>query len=224
MNDRDFGPEEFERLLGLPEDHPERVRVEQSDRFIAWKHMLETFERPPDGRMPARERAEAEANLARRVEAALARGGVAGPSRPVSPRRSWLEAMLGGRSLRPALAIAMVLIVAAAGWWSVDRMRERPAVRGAGEATRFDLRATPLDGGLELRWAAIPGARRYALVFFGSDLTEMARVDSLEESLLTLRATNRPAGLVAGQSLMVQVTAFRAMDEVASKPIAIRVP
>ena len=72
MTDREFEAEEFERLLALPEGHPERVQAERSSRFIARKRMLDAFESPPDELLAPHELARAEADLAERVARAVA--------------------------------------------------------------------------------------------------------------------------------------------------------
>ena len=228
MNDREFEAEEFERLLGLPEGDPERVRAERSSRFVAWKHMLETFEKPPDEMLTRRERVQAEADLAERVGRALARLGTAEPlqQRPASTRSSWLDRWMEGRrwaALRPALAVAAVVVVAAAGWWSIGRLNERSAVRSVG-GSALALRAIAARQEVELRWDAVPSARMYRLVFSGPDLTDRARIDSLYETRFTLRATNLPAGLARGEVTLVEVVALRETDAITSKPVSIRVP
>ena len=43
MTERPFSPEEFVRLLSLPETHPERVRAEASGMLEAWRRMLGEF-------------------------------------------------------------------------------------------------------------------------------------------------------------------------------------
>lgn len=225
MSQLRFDPEEFERLQGLPEDDPERVRAERSGRLPAWRRMIEAFEAPPDRPLSPQELAEADSELEQRVARAIAGGEAARPARPrrAGSPRSWFPAW-GAGGLRVALASAAIAIVAVAGWWSLDRPRDRAAVRSAGEAMILAVTATPIDAGVELRWAAVPGARMYRVVFFGSDLNERARVDSLPENHLTLRAEHLPAGLLRGQSVLAEVTAVRADDELSSKPISIRVP
>jgi hypothetical protein len=229
MNDREFEAEEFERLLGLPEGDPERVRAERSSRFVAWKHMLETFEKPPDELLTPRERAQAEADLAERVRRAVARLGTAEPSRqrPPSTTGSWLDRWMEGRRsavLRPALAMAAVVVVAAAGWWSIDRLNERSAVRSADDSSAMALRAIPSRQEVELRWLAVPGAKMYRLVFSAPDLRDRARIDSLHVTRFTLRATDLPAGLARGELTLVEVIALRENDAITSKPVSIRVP
>ena len=122
-----------------------------------------------------------------------------------------------------ALAFASVAIVAVAGWWSIERLRETSAVRSVGGET-VEVSAAPVSGGIELRWRAVAGARIYRVLFYGSDLTELARVDSLQETRLALRADHLPRGLVSGQSVLVDVTAVLPYDQITSKTIAIVVP
>lgn len=62
MNEQRFEPEEFERLLALPEGHPERMSAERSGRLLAWKQMLDGFESPPDVLFTPQELARARRN------------------------------------------------------------------------------------------------------------------------------------------------------------------
>lgn len=145
------------------------------------------------------------------------------PARPAPRDASWLAGLLtGGR--RFALAAAAVAIVAAAGWWSVGRLQERPAVRGSGTAQSIELRSQPTAGGIELSWTPVAGATMYRLVFFGPDLSEQARVDSLVTTRFTLRSDRLPAGLARGRTVRVEVAAVLPYDTFASKSVSIALP
>jgi hypothetical protein len=224
MNEREFEAEEFERLLALPEGHPERVQAERSSRFIAWKRMLEDFESPPDELTAPHELERAEAELAERVERAKARLDMPEPSRQRSDS-SFQRGRAGGwwASLRPAFALAAVAVAAAVGWWSFDRLHEGSAVRSSGEDD-VAVRALSTADGVDLRWSAVPGATMYRLIFLGPDLTERARIDSLHDTRYELPATNLPVGLARGEPTLVEVTAFRPTGWIISKPIPIQVP
>jgi hypothetical protein len=235
MNDGRFDPDDFPRVLALPEDHPERIRAERSPRFQAWKHMLAEFESPGDVLLSPEERSAAEGELAGRVERVL-------PARPaarVGERRAesirvrdargptaWFSAWLRAPAWKPALAVAAVAIVATLGWWSFERVREPGVVRGVGGATAaFDLRAAPGRDGLALTWPAVPDADAYRVVFYGADLAERARVDGLPEPRMTLRAGALPAGLGHGETALAEVTALRRGDAIAtSRMTSVRVP
>jgi len=228
MNEREFQPEEFARLLALPQDDPERVRAERSSRFVAWKHMLEAFESPVDELLAAPERARAEAALAERVQRAMTHVGTAEPSprRSALTKASWLERWMAGNrwaALRPALAVAAAIVVVGVGWWSIGHFNQPAAVRSAGESV-VALRSTSVSQGVELRWSAVPETRFYRLTFFGPDLTERARIDSLLDTDFVLRAASLPAGLSRGQPVMVEVTAVRRADVVRSRPVSIQLP
>lgn len=221
MNEERFEPEEFERLLALPEDHPERVRAERSGRLAAWQHMLDGFESPPGELLSSQDLARAEAELAQRVERATAPAPAR--VRPAIREASWLtEWRTGGR--RVAVAFAALAIVAAAGWWSVEQRRERPAVRGSAARQALELISRPVAAGVELSWTPVPGATMYRLVFFGPELTELARVDSLVGTSFALRADQLPAGLASGQTVLVEVAAVLPYDTFASKSVSIAVP
>jgi hypothetical protein len=224
MNEHRWDPEEFERLMKLPADDPERIRAERSEQFMAWKHMLSAFESPPDQLLEPRDLAAAEAELAARVERAVGGEVAPGVARRAVPARggSWFAGWKP--ALKPALAFATVAVVAAAGWWSFVRTREPSPVRGTGGQADVVLTSARISAGVELRWSAVAGARGYAVLFLAPDLTELARIDSFSRTHLTLRAGALPAGLASGQSVLVEVTALRPYDKLASKPITITVP
>jgi hypothetical protein len=232
MTEERFTPDEFARLLSLPDDHPDRQRAERTPQFQAWCQMLQEFERPSNAPLPAAEIASA----GRELEARLARGlgraqpngaGEAGP-RPTSGRTfaDSFAAWFRGPTMRPALAFAAVAVVAGFALWSASRPPAPRAVRGSGESAVLAVgEPRAISGGIELTWTQVDGAETYRVVFYGGDLRENARVDGLTEPRLRLQRNALPAGLTPGADVLAEVMAMRHGDPIAtSKTRAIHLP
>jgi hypothetical protein len=202
---RALGPAARARLrayrdFATPGDVPSGARVDDAERRLG-----EALERELGVSIGG----EAERSSA----AAAATGG---------PRRagSFLDALLGPR-LRPAVAIALVVIVAGGAWLSTTSRRggEGPVMRGGSTTSPgVELTATarPLpDGALRLEWTPFPEATSYTLVFQSPDLTELARVPDVREPRFDLRAASLPSGLGSGGHVLWRVIAMRGADEIA---------
>lgn len=150
------------------------------------------------------------------------------PFRPPGPAppgglRGLFAWATGDRRLRPALALAVVLVMAVGIWTQVAprRDREAPLLRGpAGTAAPGAWaafpRATPIDDGrARLEWSPAPQATSYAVTFLGDDLHEIARVGDLVTTTLDLEHDELPAGLLPGQVVLWRVTAYAGRDEIA---------
>jgi len=217
MSEERFTPDEFARLVSLPASHPDRQRAERTSQFEAWRVMLREFEQPSGAPLSAAELAAAGRELERRVVQTL------DPISRVVTRPSWsgaLSAWLRGPASRPALALAAIVVVTGAALWVATSRPPGPrAVRGAGEAPAIVL-APPraVEGGIELRWTPVAGAEAYRVVFYGADLGESARVDGLSAPRLVLRRDALPSGLQHGGQALVEVTALRGGDPVATSP------
>ena len=237
MSDR-LDPEQLAELLDLPEDDPRRRAAEADPRVQARLRAYREFVSPVD--MPEGAQLKtAEDHLGRMLErelgvtlapepGAVGTPPVPGPSRGVAPRstarpRSGWWALLFQPSLRPALALAG-LVVVAGGAWLVATMREpeSPVMRDATPSLPdggFAGVAEPerlSDGALRLSWSAEPEADAYAVVFLSPDLTEIARVADVRDTHLDLRTHELPAGLVPGRLVLWRVLALRGPDEIAS--------
>ena len=228
MSDRPFSPEEFVRLLALPEDHPERRQAEVSGKLDAWRRMLHEFEEPGAGDATATELARADAVMAQRVESMLGTptGVPPGAARPASGGPSllaWLASIWSRPALRPAFAMAALMIVAGTSWWMVGSRAPR-AVRGVSEdGIVVETRET--SEALELTWAPVPGAEHYRIRFFGPALREIARRDDVVEPRLRFERGALPAGIASGEEVVIDVAAMRGNDALAvSKARAVRMP
>jgi hypothetical protein len=221
MGDVRWTPEEFARLLSLPEGHPDRIAAEADPAFDAWRRMSEAFVRNDAGPLDEADLAGPRAELSARLERELgiAPAGAPARRRSVIPARgSWLDAFFGprgGPAPRAALALAVLSVVALAGWWVMARPPGAPALRGAPPPEGVVL-APPVRTGpsLELHWAVVTGADAYRVVFYDATLAEVARVDSLVAPMLVLSSSALPAGLVAGARVEVEVVALSRGDPV----------
>ena len=167
----------------LPADDPRRRHLETCPRCRGRVAARELFLTPGDtGDLEGL--AAADAELARRLEAALARPTqAAGVS---SRRRFWY-------ALAAILALGTVGLTVS----EIQRLREGSLPR-VGERLRGDEPATQVEvtageQGLRLSWAAAPPAETYLFRFLGADLADVGqRVAS--RSSLALAVSDLPAG------------------------------
>ena len=135
---------------------------------------------------------------------------------------------LGAPRLRPAFALAVVVVVAAGVWSQVGPRRdgEAPLLRGPAGGTAATpgawgahARVTRLDDRrTRLAWTPAPQATGYAVVFLAQDLHEIARVGDLATTTLVLDREALPPGLASGQVVLWRVTAYAGADELARSP------
>ncbi|HTM58437.1 MAG TPA: hypothetical protein VL123_08490 [Candidatus Udaeobacter sp.] len=226
MNDDRLSAEDFARLTSLPEDHPERRRWAGSPEFEARLRLWREFETSAGGSLSAEDAGLAARELERRVESevrggAAGRGGaVAAPSRDAAAARpagrSWLQRIFGAPP-RAAVAFATILVVAVATTWFLARERTVPAERGTVEHAAIELMAPrPTANGIELDWTRVAGADGYRVVFYGAELTEVARIDRVSTTHVELRSGALPQGLVAHRDVMAEVQALHGEDVIAT--------
>jgi hypothetical protein len=216
-------PIDYALLADLPADDP-RVRAldaRQRAELAAYRDFVGT----PDD-VAAEQLAHADAQLAAALDAAI---GVApapaapAPRTPVAPPRPGvldvLRMLLAGSGLRPAYALAAVLVVAGGLYWNQARLAG-PVLRGD-EAAAIEV-AAPVMGEavVTFAWQAVADAERYEVRLYGGDLEETGRHDAGAGTLLSLPRARLGPG--AGEVLW-QVVAFRGTDEVArSRPVTLR--
>jgi hypothetical protein len=230
MSDPRLDPERLAELLDLPEDDPRRRTVEDLPRLRARLRASREFLRPTD--LPAGAQVEAaEDQLGRMLERELGvtlgtdveagdttrrHGGAAGAGSRTG-RWAWLVSP----ALRPALAVA-ALVVIGGGVWLASSLREPDApvlreVTPAPQESAFAGDPEPArlgDGALRLSWTAHPEADAYTVVFLSSDLVEIARVGPSRSTHLDLRPHELPAGLVRGRPVLWRAVALRGTDEI----------
>jgi len=233
-------PDEFARLVVLPEDHPDRRRWQGSAVFESRLRLHDRFVAGDATSLDAVSRADAERELGARIARELvAEHPPREPGHGERARERVLDLRAGGRRRSPGpdgrtrahgrgaiLALAAVLVVVAAATWVVVRPPERRVVRSVTTTERLALAAPRVTaGGIALEWTAVPEADHYDVVFYGSDLNEIARVKDLATPRLVLGPGALPAGLSHGQDVLAGVIATRAGDTIAaSKTRGLRVP
>jgi hypothetical protein len=223
-----FTPEEFERLLALPEDHPDRRRVEATAEFEAMRRMHDEFERPSDTLLSSDQLEAASRELSRRVAVGggavdrppVASGGEA--RRASTQRRSFASRvleLLRTPASRAGLALACGVVVVVALWWSEHRGQQPNALRGAREDGAFEVTLIlERRDAVELRWARVAAADAYRVVFLGADLGETAHVDVADVTRIELRRSELPAGIAAGTRVSFEVVALRRGVTIATTP------
>lgn len=240
MNDRRIEPEDLGGLEGLPPDDPRTRALEGQPRARAQLRAYRDFVAPgdaPDGaRVP-----EAEAQLKEALERELGvtiagdaedAGGRAAQRRPKAgastalPRRGGFWSVFEPR-LRPAFALAALVIVAGGAWlFTATRREGGPIMRGSAPPVvqgGLVVRAAPerlADGSLRLSWTPAAEAESYAVVFLSPGLVEIVRVDGLRDTFFDLEPRALPAGLERGSRVLWRVVAMRGVDEVGRSPVA----
>ena len=226
MIDDRFTPEEFSRLMALPEDHPDRRRAAASAQFEAMRRMLGEFERPVDALLSAEQVEAASLELQRRLAAAAApvdrvpatpdaERMHAKPPSIVARTLGWLNAPAG----RVGLAFVCAVVVVGVTWWSTHRSPREEAVRGVPESGAFEIAvAHESHDGLTLHWNPVAGAEAYRVVFLGADLAEIAHVDVTRGTEFMLRRAALPAGAPSGGRVSIEVVAVRDGATVATTP------
>lgn len=242
--------EDLATIAAAPLDDPVRREAEACARcrarLLAFAAFVEPLD-PPD----AAGIDEADAALAARLEATTGGRVRAGagviPMMPLaqerapalagrSPRTSadasparWsarVIAIFGRPALRPAWALAVVLLMAWGAWES--GWLQRPGGEGIelrGESgvpgDRFGTReaSAEADGAVRVSWSAVPGADHYAVIVCDASLREAGRVEAGVETTARLD----PAllrRLSAEGPLFWGVIASRGGDEIARSEIA----
>jgi hypothetical protein len=180
--------------------------------FEARLRLFREFESP--SATPSFATADAD-RLATRVLAALP---------PVRAResRSWLAGLLSlfaQPGPRAALALGTLAVVAGTATWFAGRNTAPDrAVRGEAGSTFVITEPRRLANGIELSWTAVPGATGYRVLFYGVDLHEITRVDQVKETKLLLDPAALPAGLTAGQEVLIEVSALVGSDPMVTTP------
>lgn len=204
MRHEPWSPDEFARLLALPDGHPERERAKASPAFEAWCRMHEEFSTATPGEAAA-DLAEAEQELARRLEGS-------GRTRPTitpmparrAPRAWWAE---------PMARAAALLLVTAIGVATWRGLQESSVSRVRGDQGRPGelVLAPPRSSapGVVLEWSAHAEASNYRLAFYDRALAEVARIEVPEGTRYVLRPGFDVPGLAHGEIVNVAVLAMR---------------
>jgi hypothetical protein len=215
MTEEGLTPEEFSRLVALPENDPERVRAGSRPDFEARLRLYREFESPEAPPVPPAASAAAARTVTARVLAEVR------PSHPAG--RSWLAPLVRffeQPAPRAALAFGALFVVVGTAFWFTTRL-ESPdpgAVRGEPESMFTIAEPRSFPDRVELSWPAVPGAEAYRVVFYGPDLNETARVEDLHVTTLGLDRRALPKGLEPGIEVLAEVTALAGGDAIAKSP------
>jgi hypothetical protein len=232
-----FEPEELAAVVELPPDHARRAHARECARCGALLESYEAFLSADAGAASPREVAEADAKLGAAIAAltgvdpAAALSGVvrSGPAAraedtPGAPRvgqagrpdrPSWWRWALTpqGRLAYAAAAIAVLGIALL-----LPRQRPEsaipqvPVLRGGAPGAAFTVARAALDpAGLAIAWPAWPGADAYQLVFYTSDLREVARRAAVTDTAIVVPRDALPAAEADGV-LLVRVLALHGGD------------
>jgi len=227
--------EELGRIAVLPEGHPERCHLDGCARCQALLVMLRSFETPA-GHPEGAGFEAADPRLRATIEELVCEGHERTETSPARAER--VRAPAGGRGwrwpglARPRLAWAFAALVVVSGasvtLWRVTappvEMRATPSAPWSGTPFVSEP-ARPVEGGMELRWDAVPGATGYRVVFFDPTLRELARLEPTSATTMQLRADSLPAGLARGVVVGWQVEALAGNDPLARTATrALRVP
>ncbi len=226
-------------LAHLREDDPRRIEAMRSPRTRA---LLATYQdfltQPPAEPLPGARLADADRRLAEALDRELALPATAvgdpgaattEPRRALkdAPRRGLLE-LLFAPALRPAFALAAVVLVAGTVWMATSQRRtptDEPVMRGDAAGSFRAQIQSQTEGRATLTWTAVTGADHYELRFYAQDLAERGRVDLGPETRVELVAGQLPVGLLSGEVMLWQAFAMKGHDVLAESPTAtIRLP
>lgn len=226
-------------LAHLDETDPRRVEAMRSPRTRALLATYQDFlEQPPAEPLPGANLLDADRRLAEALDRELALpAAVVGepgaattePRRALKdePRRGLLE-LLFAPALRPAFALAAVVLVAGAVWMGTSQRRtpaDEPVMRGDAAGSFRAQIQSQAEGRATLTWTTVTGADHYELRFYAQDLSERGRVDLGPETRVELLAGQLPVGLLSGEVMLWQAFAMKGQDVLAESPTAtIRLP
>ncbi len=233
-DERCYELDDLESLLALDPDDPRRGHLERCPRCRARLLVYEEFigdrSVPPgadtsDAAVRLRWAFDEERD--RRIESG-------------APRRSpwaWLSARLRPRALRPAWALAAILIAAGALYAGLelratreapDLLRRQPAPGLSSRSpARIELRVPSIGpgGAVTLRWHPFPQADSYRVHLMDADLADFARLGPVADTTLFLSPDAMPGGIHSGAVVGWEVAALRAGQEIARSGVStIRLP
>lgn len=232
MSDSRWKPEDLGELAALPPDDPRRRAVEATARGRAMLLAYREFVAPADTPAGARP-SEADAILATALAREIGEPVRSGGDRTLrSVEESvWTRLIrsLSAPAMRPAYALAALLIVSGGLWTMWKSSGRAPATHLRGEAAHAAIALSPPQtlaaGAIELGWQPVAGATSYEVAFFAPDLTELGHTGPLAEPRLVLEPGALPAGLHPGADVLWQVTARSGADAIGqSRTTLIRLP
>lgn len=216
-----------------PAGDPRRAHVASCARCSALRAELLAFAAGDSAAVGAtRDELRAANDRLAGVLAAEVAGEVTPTRRADVPRESgsWLARMLAALAspaMRPALAVAVIAIVAGAWWMSRGpRAGGEPELRGAtpaGAAVELMAPAAPERGHVTLEWKAASGAEDYRIELLTEELDPLATFGPVAATRYDLGA-GAASGVRSGTRALVRVIALRdgqAIAESAMQPLVL---
>jgi hypothetical protein len=205
---------DFDRLLQLPADHPERAEVEACPRCGSRLLEFQMFLRGDDvaGAQPA----DAEARLSERLGA----HGASLLGRGVGARDGWwmrLRRLLASPQVAVPALVAMAVIAVGIWRWQpwVDRSLEVRSTTAEAPTVAIVSEQADSDGGLAIAFKPVPSADAYAVRLLRADFTEIRRLGPVTTASIKIDSADVPAG----ERVYWQVVALKSGDEIAVSPI-----
>jgi hypothetical protein len=216
--------ESFEKLLALDPDDPRRVHLEECPRCSARLTAFMSFVKPEP--LPAGVRLD---DARTRLTEAIRREAILAQSTGRSLPFADLWDRISRPVWRPALGLVSLLLILLVIVRVTDQGgRESPSLLRGGEPFRDSGSPTSLvmpDGSFELRWPIVDGADAYRLLFYGTDLVEILRIEAEADTRMTLPRARLSQLGAAGSTVYWRVQALHGGDPVAlSQPLPIRLP
>lgn len=230
--------EEIPEILREPDGSPGRRHIEECPRCgavaMAYREFLEDGSIPRGADMRDAESRLRAAFLALpsvspiSAHSAHDEGGTIQPAERKGrqwPSR-WSRGFRGARVLAPAIAVLAIGLYV--GVRTLDREPGPDRLRGAGPVVPgrevqtialLEARAWGADD-VELRWRAVSTASTYEVVLFGTDLTDLAHLTQIADTVLVVRRRDLHPEPSAGTLVGWQVIARRDGAIVARSPIA----
>ncbi len=225
MADHDDTLRQLDELLALPAGDPRREEALRDPALRALHDSYVAFLAADASGVPGLDRAE---DALARLRGAVIMDG--GEPRPVpasartivaAARTPWWQALFAP-ALRPALAF-VVLLVAAGALWTTLRPPARPNVvvlRGGRSGELVVVSARPSERGVQLVWRRVAEADRYEVVFYTSQLTQIATLGETADTTALVPRSMRTMLQRGGTEVLFRVIARAAGDEIEHSPVA----
>lgn len=216
-----FDASALDRVLALPDEHPERRHARACPRCGALLESYRLYQEPgTDADAPHVASADARLDAWLREEIAP----VAAPSPRVStmtPNRRatrvtrWDALLRPGPALALAAAIAVVALVAL--WPRGDRTMQ---MRGAPGGATVAVTSVRLDDeGLHLMWSAHPGADAYEAILLAGDGREAARIPLGAGTATTVPRARLPLSTAPADPLFLRIAALSGGEVIATSTV-----
>lgn len=225
MLEHDDAQRQLDELLALPEGDPRREQALADPAVRALYDSYRTFMAADATGVPGLDRAD---DALARLRGAMIMDGGADVRVPASARTDtrdsgapWWKALFAP-ALRPALAFAVLAVAAGAAWFAMRPGTPEGVVvlRGGRGGDLQLLPARGTERGVELSWHRVPEADRYEVVFFTSQLTQIATLGETADTSAVVPRSMRTMLQRGGTEVLYRVVARSAGDEIVHSPVA----